>query len=277
MGPLPAKEELDAFMTMHVHLDQTSHGIHNFINRKHEQSIQAMTSNHDETLKLLSTSFKEILSKVNSLDEKNQQSEVALATFKADMNNKIMDMASALQDKVLDPMHKVMESNVHLDKSISLLMSRIVELETSQKELVDLVSSKDNIKDQAINLPPTDVSLSPGVSIHPSPHHSFNGQNIAVTYPTPYAGGPAATASGPMYPYVPYYAEGGSYGGAPGWTGQALDASFAKLPREERLQQMQGRYVAMSSQMPPHPAYKNGNRTNGGGLQGFGKDGANEI
>lgn len=267
---LPAKEELDAFLSLHLHLDHTTNATHHFVDRKFEQNMHTSNVKHDETLKMLSASFGEILTKVNGIEENSTKTEGAVANFKMDVSNKIMDMMELLQAKVLNPMVQMMESNAQLDKSVNHLIARVAELEKSQREVVELVKIKDKqTSAQSVTLPPIDPSPTPATDA--SPHHSFTSQSFAVNYPAPYAGNPAS-ASG-VYGYMPYYADNGAYAAAQGWGGQALDAAFAKMPREQRMQHMQSRYAGSGMHIPTHPAYKNGDRKSG---QGY-KDGPNEF
>jgi hypothetical protein len=247
---LPAKEELDAFMTLHMHLEQSTDAIHRFVNYKFEQNDRVTKSNHDEVLKAITSSLGDVLVKVNSIDERNGQVQGSVEELKADMHNKVMNVLGVVE-KALSPISQILESNAQLEKSVSHLVARITELEQGQKELVNALGAKDRSKESASTLPPFSTDQTPAQAHHPH-----------VSYPSYYASPP--TTSGPIYPYVPYFDNGG-------WTGQTLDPGFVKMSRDQRAQHMQGRYGTMP--MPTHPAYKNGDRKSGG----YGKDGAHDV
>lgn len=247
---LPAKEELDAFMTLHMHLEQSTDAIHRFVNYKFEQNDRTTKSSHDEVLKVVSASLGDVLAKVNGIDERNGQVQGIVQELKADMHNKVMNVLGVVE-KALQPIGQILESNAQLEKSIGHLIARISELEQGQKELVKNFRAQDKTKEPTTTLPPFSIDQTPAQA-----HHQH------VSYPSYYASPP--TTSGPVYPYVPYFDQGG-------WTGQTLDPGFVKMSRDQRAQHMQGRYGAMP--MPTHPAYKNGDRKSGG----YGKDGAHDV
>lgn len=171
----------------------------------------------------------------------------------------------------------MIEGSTKLDKSIAHLLARISELEKSQKELAEAVASKIKTKEQTMALPPMDVDPVQSSSSNPSPHHSFAGSTYAVTYPTVYAN-THATTNNTVYPYIPYFADSGAYAAAPSnWTGQSLDANFAKMSREQRAQHIQGRFGGTGGnyQSQGHPAFKTGDRKSRGIGYQYGTDGAN--
>jgi hypothetical protein len=270
---LPAKEELDAFLALHMHMDHNTNGIHHLIDHKFDECLQAMTSKHDDVLKALNTSFQEVLGKISGLDENYVKLNGNLDVFKNEMNDKMMDTVKLLQEKVLGPMGKMIETNAQLDKSVGHLIARIMELEKGQKEINEALKTKATQKpEQPATLPPVVPSVSPSHSTNLSPHHSYSSQNFAVSYPTSY-GGSHPTSSYQYLPYVDPFTSGPPYGAPPGWSGQVVEANFAKMPREQRVQRMQTRYGG-GIQMPVHPAYRN-NNPNSGTDADFGKDGAN--
>ena len=176
-----------------------------------------------------------------------------------------------------------MDNSAKLDHTLSHLLDRVVALEKNQKELMETIALKSSSREHSMAASSSRVEPAAVAATNASPHHSYVGApNYAVTYAPPYTNNHATANSG-AYSYIPYYADNGAYASAPrGWTGQSLDAGFAKMPREQRLQHLQGRHpvndAGGSVQMPGHPAFKNGDRKSGGGISHtYGKDGANDI
>lgn len=97
---LPANEELDAFLSLHLHLDHSTGAIHRIISHSIHESVNAMKKKHNETMELLTTSFADLLSKVNSVGEQNNQNSDGMNAFKVEMNGKIMDLTDLVQSKV---------------------------------------------------------------------------------------------------------------------------------------------------------------------------------
>ncbi|KIW02142.1 uncharacterized protein PV09_06628 [Verruconis gallopava] len=278
MGPLPAKDELDAFLALHLHVDGIASTIHNLIDRKVDENIQVTTSKHDETLKILSTSFDDILAKIGGLDEQLLKTHDNLNAFKSDMNEKVMAIINVLQDKVLDSMDKMIESNTLLDQSVAQLIARVVDLEKNQKDVLDILSTQGLQEEKNIAHPPVRNNRSPSPSsANPSPHRTFAAHNFAVSYPTAFSATHVTSAGGTLYPYGPYAdpftAHPNSYVPAQAWNGHVIEASFAKLPKEQRAQHLQARYGG-GAQLHRHPAYRKHERSSGAETN-LSRDGAN--
>jgi hypothetical protein len=282
MESLPAKEELDAFLSLHMHIDDSLGGISRFMEYKFDQSVQAATAKHDETLKALHTSFEGVFDKINGVEEHTGSIEGSIDTFKNEMNGKMMDLVKMLQENVLNPMGKMIETNAQLDKSVAQLITRVVELEKSQKEIYEAVTSKAGPKSEhspAVTLPSIMPNPSPAPSTNPSPHNSYSGQNYVLTYPTSYATSHPTAAPSHVQGYLPggdpFTSHGHSYAPTQGWNGQQfVDGGFFRLPREQRAQRLQAPYGGGGLQPPTHPIYRNSGRNSGSGAE-FGKDGAN--
>jgi hypothetical protein len=278
MDSLPAKEELDAFLALHMHVDSATSAINRFIDYKFDQIVQVTIAEHDKTLKTLHTSVGEVLDKINGIDEQYCNANGSLDSFKNEMNDKMMNLANMLQEKVLNPMGRIIETNAQLDKSVNKLIAHVVKLEKNQKEINDAVASKTDRKpEQPITFPLTKPNQNPALSSNPSPNHSYSNHDFAVSYPASYDGSHATSASSHVYQYIPYSDpftnHAPPYTMPQGWNGQFMDASFAKLPKEQRVQRIQARHGDVA-QLPTHPAYRNSGHHNSSDAD-FSKDGSN--
>lgn len=280
MESLPADEELNAFLAVHMHVDSATNAIHHFIDHKFDQTVHTDTAKHDEMVKTLHASFEDVFSKIDGVNEHVRDINGGLTEFKSEMSDKMANLVTMLQENVLNPMGKMIETNAHLDKSVGQLILRIADLEKQQKELQACVHSPDERCGQHAKLPSMESNISPQPSSTtlPSPHHSYSGQPYApaVSYPTAYGGHPATAAGGHMYQYFPFDAFTNGHGApaafqmAQGYSGQHVSESFAKMPREQRAQRMQAQY-GNGVHLPTHPALRNG-RVSDSELE-FGKDG----
>ena len=97
---LPATEELDAFLSLHMHVDHGMESMHRFVNHKFHENMHSMNEQYNQTMEVLATSFADMLNKVNGVTEQSSQTQGALDSFKVEMNAKIMDLADLVQNKV---------------------------------------------------------------------------------------------------------------------------------------------------------------------------------